>query len=74
MMRCETCCQEYTAFDFVTLRNLCEHLYLDSLAQKRNHSFPRPAKPFHGLNISQPVRPREVEPSESLGELVLLEQ
>jgi hypothetical protein len=74
MMRCETCCQEYTAFDFVTLRNLCEHLYLDSLAQKRNHSFPRPAKPFHGLNISQPVRPREVEPSEPLGELVPLEQ
>jgi hypothetical protein len=36
MMRCGTCSQEYTTFDFVTLRNLCEHIYLDSLAQKRN--------------------------------------
>jgi hypothetical protein len=74
MMRCETCCQEYTAFDFVTLRNLCEHLYLDSLAQKRNPSLPKPAKPFHSLNISQPVRPREGEHSEFLEELVSLEQ
>lgn len=36
MMRCGTCSQEYTTFDFVTLRNLCEHIYLDSLAQRRN--------------------------------------
>lgn len=74
MMRCETCSQEYTAFDFVSLRNLCEHLYLDSLAQKRNPSLPGSARPFHSLKISQPVRPREVESSESLGELVPLEQ
>ncbi len=34
MMRCETCFHECTGFEFVTLNNLCEHLYLDSLAQK----------------------------------------
>jgi hypothetical protein len=73
MMRCETCCHEYTAFDFVTLRNLCEHVYLDSLAQKRNPSFFSPAKPFNGLNIPQSVRFREVELSSSLGEPVFLE-
>ena len=36
MMRCETCSHECTMFDFVALRNLCEHFYLDSLAQKQN--------------------------------------
>ena len=35
MMRCETCSHECTVMDFVTLRNVCEHLYLDSLAKKR---------------------------------------
>ena len=39
MMRCETCLHECTVVDFVTLRNLCEHLYLDSLAQKDNPSW-----------------------------------
>ena len=38
MMRCETCSHECTVLDFVTLRNLCEHLSLDSLASK-NHSY-----------------------------------
>ncbi len=38
MMRCETCAHECTVVDFVTLRNVCDHLYLDSLA-KRNHPF-----------------------------------
>ena len=36
MMRCENCSHECTVVDFVTLRNLCEHLYLDALAQKPN--------------------------------------
>ncbi len=40
MMRCETCSHECTMVDFVTLRNLCEHFYLDSLAEKQ--------KPFLG--------------------------
>lgn len=35
MMRCEMCSHEFTAFDFISLRNLCEHVYLDSLAQKQ---------------------------------------
>jgi len=34
MMRCETCSHECTVVDFMTLRNVCEHLYLDSLAKK----------------------------------------
>ena len=38
MMRCENCSHECTVVDFVTLRNLCEHLYLDSLARK-NHPY-----------------------------------
>ena len=71
MMRCETCGQEYTAFDFVSLRNLCEHLYLDSLAKKVSPPLPRQ---FHSLNFSQPVPPRNAENSESAGELVSLEQ
>ncbi len=55
MMKCETCYQEYTAFDFVTLRNLCEHVYLDSLAQKQNPSLYKSDKPVSPLNIYQPV-------------------
>jgi hypothetical protein len=73
MMRCKTCYHEYTAFDFVTLRNLCEHLYLDSLAQKQNPSLPSSAKPFDGCTISHPVGLGEVTHSESPVELVFLE-
>ena len=36
MMRCENCSHECTVVDFGTLRNLCEHLYLDALAKKPN--------------------------------------
>jgi hypothetical protein len=36
MMRCENCSHECTVVDFRTLRNLCEHLYLDALAKKPN--------------------------------------
>ena len=35
-MRCENCSHECTIVDFVSLRNLCEHLYLDALATKPN--------------------------------------
>ncbi len=34
-MKCNTCSHECTMVDFSTLRNLCEHLYLDSLARKQ---------------------------------------
>ena len=36
MVRCENCSHECTVVDFGTLRNLCEHLYLDALAKKSN--------------------------------------
>ena len=55
MMKCKTCCQEYTAFDFVTLRNLCEHVYLDSLAQKQDASLSKSDKHGSRLNRHQPV-------------------
>jgi hypothetical protein len=74
MMRCETCLHEFTPFDFVTLRNLCEHVYLDSLAQKRNPSFPGPVKPLHSLTFTPSGRLREGKHSESPGELVSLEK
>jgi len=73
MMRCKTCYHEYTAFDFVTLRNLCEHLYLDSLAQKQNPSLPGSGKSFDGFTNSHPVRLGEFTHSESPVELVSLE-
>ncbi len=34
-MKCENCAHECSIVDFSTLRNLCEHLYLDALAKKR---------------------------------------
>ncbi len=51
MMRCETCSHECTVVDFLTLRNVCEHLYLDSLAKKHNPFFPSGTIPlFSGRN------------------------
>jgi hypothetical protein len=44
---------------------------LDSLAQKVSPPLP---KQFHSLNLSQSVPPRKAENSESVGELVSLEQ
>lgn len=57
MMRCQTCFQEYTAFDFVTLRNLCEHVYLDSLAKKQHISLSESARHFYSLNSPEPAAP-----------------
>jgi CCR4-NOT transcriptional regulation complex NOT5 subunit len=37
-MVCEECAHECTRSDFIVLRNLCDHLYLDSLAQKSSPS------------------------------------
>lgn len=36
VMRCEICFHESTLYDFVSLRNLCEHLYLDALVRKKD--------------------------------------
>ncbi len=33
-MVCEECRHQCTSRDFLTLRNLCDHLYLDALALK----------------------------------------
>ena len=35
-MRCDICSHESTMYDFVALRNLCEHLYLDALVRKKD--------------------------------------
>ncbi|MGD9852332.1 MAG: hypothetical protein AB7T38_13805 [Nitrospirales bacterium] len=35
-MRCEICFHESTLYDLVSLRNLCEHLYLDALVRKND--------------------------------------
>ena len=35
-MRCDICFHESTMYDFVALRNLCEHLYLDALVRRRS--------------------------------------
>jgi hypothetical protein len=56
MMRCQTCCHEYTPFDFLTLRNLCEHVYLDSLAQKQKPASPRSDQSLHSLSLSTKTR------------------
>lgn len=47
MLRCEYCSHECTVVDFVTLRNVCEHLYLDSVAKKA-----QPFKPTPTVSIS----------------------
>ncbi len=46
MMRCENCFHECTRIDFSTFRNLCEHLYLDALAEK-TQSVARGGSNFH---------------------------
>ena len=38
-MVCEECGHECTRSDFIVLRNLCDHLYLDALAQKYISSY-----------------------------------
>jgi len=35
-MRCDICFHESTMYDFVALKNLCEHLYLDALVYKKD--------------------------------------
>lgn len=55
MMRCAICSHEYTAFDFVTLRNLCEHVYLDSLAQKHDASSSDSNSQLQKLKHLQPI-------------------
>ena len=74
MMRCETCRHECSFVDFVSLRNLCEHLYLDSLAKKQGSSWSRSERHSHSGIPTQRVRSLEGTPRESVGELSSLEK
>ncbi len=74
MMRCETCCHECSVVDFVSLRNLCEHLYLDSLAKKQGSSWSRSGRHSHSGIPTQRVGSLEGIPRESVGELSSLEK
>ena len=52
MMRCENCSHECTVLDFVTLRNLCEHLSLDSLARRNDpYSFSPALSEYSGRSF-----------------------
>jgi len=62
MMRCETCSHECTVVDFVTLRNLCEHLSLDSLARKNHPYWFSPALPEYSRRDSQGMLPGTLDP------------
>jgi len=58
MLRCEYCSHECTVVDFVTLRNLCEHLYLDSIAQKSQGFWPSNTVSIYGGKAFQPLSHR----------------
>ncbi len=73
MMRCETCSHECTVVDFVTLRSLCEHLYLDSLAKKHNPFFPSATIPLFSGRELQSLFSRAIKSPAVRGELVPLE-
>jgi len=74
MMKCENCFHECTVVDFVTLRNLCEHLYLDSLAQKTNPCLASGTFPIDRGRAFQSLLPRAIKHSEERGELLPLKQ
>lgn len=74
MMRCENCSHECTVVDFGTLRNLCEHLYLDALAKK-----PNPYRASNNIPIAsgrnfQSLLPSAREWSSAREELLVLEK
>ena len=74
MMRCENCSHECTVLDFVTLRNLCEHLYLDALAQKQHLFSDSATIPMYRGREYHDLFSREVEFSGVRGELQPLER
>ena len=71
MMRCENCAHECTVVDFVTLRNLCEHLFLDSLARKNDQDWFSLALPEYSERDFQDVLSGILE-SEERSELLPL--
>lgn len=74
MMRCETCSHECTVVDFVTLRNVCEHFYLDSLVQKQNPFLgSSPISRYSGRD-DQRLLPRSIKAAGTRDELLPLKQ
>lgn len=74
MMRCENCSHECTVVDFVTFRNLCEHLYLDALAKKQHFLLASTSIPINSERAFQSLSPRAIEDPASQGEFVPLER
>ncbi len=73
MMRCENCSHECTVVDFVTLRNLCEHLYLDALAKKPNPFLASNTIPINSGRNFQSLLPCAMERPSARDELLALE-
>ena len=74
MMMCQNCSHECTVVDFVTLRNLCEHLYLDALAQKPNSFQASNNIPLASGRNFQSLEPDSMEWSSAREELLALEK
>ena len=74
MMRCENCSHECTVVDFGTLRNLCEHLYLDALAKKPNSFRASNNIPLASGRNFQSLLPSAREWSSAREELLALEK
>ena len=73
-MRCENCSHECTVVDFGTLRNLCEHLYLDALARKPNPFRASSNIPVHSGRNFPSLLPSAMERPSTREELVALEK
>ena len=74
MMRCETCHHECSVMDFVCLRNVCEHLYLDSVAQKQGLTWSGGVPQFGRTSPRLEVSPRGKRRRGTSGELVALKK
>jgi hypothetical protein len=74
MMRCENCSHECTVVDFGTLRNLCEHLYLDALAKKPNPFRVSNDFPLNSESNFQSLLPSAMEGPSAREELLALEK
>jgi hypothetical protein len=74
MMRCENCSHECTVVDFSTLRNLCEHLYLDALAKKGNPLQASNNMPIGSGRHFQSLFPSTMEEATAREELLALEK
>lgn len=77
-MNCEYCFHKCTLVDFATLRNLCEHLYLDALAKKRNSFLASttlpPYIPIYNRERLRSLLPSTMELPSAREELLALEK